>query len=80
MTKKLNHQKITESTIGAAFEVYNELGYGFLEKVYQRAMQVALLQKGHCVDIESKIKVKFKGVVVGNYAADLLIDRKVIVG
>ncbi len=39
----LQHEKITEQIIGAAFEVYNELGYGFLESVYQRAMQVDLI-------------------------------------
>ena len=41
----LHHKEVTEKTIGAAFEVHNELGYGFLEKVYQKAMQVELIQR-----------------------------------
>lgn len=76
---KLENEKITESIIGSAFEVYNILGYGFLEKVYQRSMQVELLRRGYSAELESAIKVKFKGVVVGDYAADLLVDEKVIV-
>jgi GxxExxY protein len=76
---KLIYKEITEAIIGAAFEVYNELGYGFLEKVYQQAMQVELLKRGHSAEHEHPIKVKFKGVIVGDYAADLLVDEKVIV-
>ncbi len=76
---KLEHEKITEAIIGSAFEVYNILGYGFLEKVYQRAMQVELLRRGYSVELESQIKVKFKGVIVGEYAADLFVEYKVIV-
>ena len=75
----LKHKKITEAIIGSAFEVYNILGYGFLEKVYQRAMQVELLSRGHSAQLEHAIKVNFKGVVVGEYSADLFVDDKVIV-
>ncbi len=75
----LKYKETTEAIIGAAFEVYNVLGYGFLEKVYQRSMQVELLQRGHSVEMEPAMKVKFKGVIVGEYAADLLVDETVIV-
>jgi len=75
----LKYEEITEAIIGSAYEVHNKLGYGFLEKVYQQAMQVELLHRGHTAELEPAIKVKFKGVVVGNYAADLLVDNKVIV-
>ena len=64
---------VTEQLIGAAFEVHNILGYGFLEKVYQKAMQVELRARGVEVDLEPQIKVQFKGVIVGDYAADLLV-------
>lgn len=70
---------ITREIIGAAFEVYNLLGYGFLERVYQKAMQVELQLRGLEADLEPQIKVSFKGVIVGDYAADLLVVRKVIV-
>ena len=55
------------------------LGYGFLEKVYQRAMQVELESRGFVVEIESKIKVHYKGTVVGDYQADLFVNQCVIV-
>ena len=53
----LEHGEIAEQIIGAAFEVYSILGYGFLEKVYQRAMQVELRSRGLKAEIEHKIKV-----------------------
>ncbi|HEX3889786.1 MAG TPA: GxxExxY protein, partial [Verrucomicrobiae bacterium] len=77
--KDYSLQPITEQLIGAAFEVHNVLGYGFLEKVYQRAMQVELQSRGIKVELEPLIKVQFKGVIVGDYAADLLVADKIIV-
>lgn len=76
---KLLHREITEKIIGAAFEVHRELGYGFLERVYQRAMQVELLRAGVSAEIEKRIQVKCKGVVVGDYDADLIVDGCVAV-
>ena len=75
----LEHGDITEKIIGAAFEVYKVLGYGFLEKVYQRAMPVELVSRGLKAEMEAKIKVMYKGIVVGDYAADLFVEEKVIV-
>jgi len=74
----LQHQETTEKIIGASFEVYNQLGYGFLEKVYKNAMQVELIQRGANCKTESQIKIHYKGVVVGTYYADLFIDEAVI--
>ena len=76
---KLLHREITEKIIGAAFEVHRELGYGFLERVYQRALQVELLRAGVSAEIEKRIQVKYKGVVVGEYDADLIVDGCVAV-
>ncbi|NIR51270.1 GxxExxY protein, partial [candidate division KSB1 bacterium] len=76
---RLEYEDITDAIIGSAFEVYNILGYGFLEKVYQKALQVELLRRRHSAEIEHPIKVKFKGVIVGEYEADLLVDEKVLV-
>ena len=72
-------QPVTQQLIGAAFEVHNILGFGFLEKVYQRAMQVELQRRGVHVELEPKIQVQFKGVIVGDYAADLLVAGKILV-
>ena len=76
---ELLHAEITGQIIKAAFEVYNQLSYGFLEKVYQRAMQVELLHQGSTCECESRIVVKYKNVVVGEYFADLFVDQKVVV-
>lgn len=75
----LVYEDITEDIIGSAFEVYNILGYGFLEKVYQKALQVELLNCGHSAEWEHPVNVTFKGAIVGEYEADLLVDDKVIV-
>ena len=76
---KLEHEDITEAIIGSAYEGHNILGYGFLEKVYQKALQVELLRRGHSAEIEHPIKVEFKGAIVGEYETDLLVAEKVIV-
>ena len=77
--KDFSLQPVTQHLIGAAFEVHNILGFGFLEKVYQRALQVELQLRGVKVELEPKIQVQFKGVIVGDYAADLLVEGKIIV-
>ncbi len=71
----LKHENTTEAIIGSAFEVYNVLGYGFLEKVYQKAMQVELLKRNRDAELEHAIKVQYKGTIIGEYAADLLVAR-----
>jgi len=73
------HKLFTEQIIGSAFEVYNHLGYGYLEKVYQKALQVELLRHGIMAELERRLKVRYKGVVVGDYDADLVIDGAVLV-
>ena len=75
----LLHADVTEQVIGAAFEVHRVLGSRFLEKVYQRALQVELILRGCKADIESKIKVYYQDVIVGDYSADLLVKDVVIV-
>ena len=79
MESKLLYADITEKIIGAAFAVHSELGYGFLENVYKKAMQVELQQAGLKCEIEHPIKVRYRKVIVGDFRADLLIDDVVIV-
>jgi GxxExxY protein len=79
MESKLQHADITEKIIGAAFEVYGVLGYGFLESVYQKAMQVELQRLGFKCEIECPIKVKYKDAIVGDFRADLFVNEVVIV-
>ena len=77
--KDFSLQPVTQQLIGAAFEVHNVLGIGFLEKVYQRAMQVELQARGLKVELEPKIQVQFKGGRGRGLAADLLVADKIIV-
>jgi GxxExxY protein len=79
MEPKLLHAEVTEKIIGAAFEVYGELGYGFLASVYQKAMQVELQRLGLKAEIERPIKVKYRNVIVGEFRADLFVNEAVIV-
>jgi GxxExxY protein len=76
---KLLHEEVTQEIIGAAFEVYRVLGHGFLEKVYQRAMRAELAKRRLQAETEFPIKVYYKGVLVGDYYADLFVERKVVV-
>ena len=76
---KLLHREITERIIGAAFEVHGELGYGFLERVYERALQVELIRRGSSAEIEKRVQVRYKEIVVGDYDSDLIVDSCVLV-
>ena len=75
----LLHKSITDIILKVYYEVYNELGAGFLEKVYQNAMYFELIARGYNVEAQKQIKVYFKKQLVGDYLADLLVDGKVIV-
>jgi GxxExxY protein len=72
------HAEITEKVIGVFFEAYNELGGGFLESVYQQALRIALMQAGLRVAVEVPIPVYFRGEVVGNFRADVVVDECVL--
>jgi GxxExxY protein len=73
------HAEITERIIGAFYRVYNTLGYGFLEKVYQNAMEVELSRAGLAFVPQAPLKVYYGGVVVGEYFADFLVEGCVII-
>ena len=72
------HSEITELIIGCFFNVYNRLGFGFLEKVYENAMLIELKEAGLNALSQIPIVVYYKNVKVGNYFADLLVNNKVI--
>lgn len=75
----LLHKTITDKILKVYYEVYNELGHGFLEKVYQNAMYFELKSLGYKVEAQKPIKVYFKSQLVGEYHSDLLVEDKVIV-
>ena len=72
------YEEITEKIIGAFYKVYNTLGYGFLEKVYENAMIVELKKIGLNVKQQENIKVFYEDIEVGSYFADLIIEDKII--
>ncbi|MDR3676239.1 MAG: GxxExxY protein [Acidobacteriota bacterium] len=72
------HRELTEKIIGVFYDVYNELGHGFLESVYEEAMAIALGQAGLHVERQMSLKVTFRGEVVGDFRADVIVERAVI--
>jgi GxxExxY protein len=76
---KLMHAEVTGQVIGAAFEVWKTLGYGFLEKVYENALVNEIKRTGLTVQQQFRMDVCYKGIVVGQYAADLFVMGGVIV-
>lgn len=79
MKEPLLHGEVTDAIIKAYYHVYNTLGPGFLERVYERALAISLQQRGYTVEKHHPIKVYFEGVLVGDYFADLLVNRCVII-
>jgi len=73
------HTETTEQIIKAAYYVYNYLGSGFLESVYEKSLELRLKQIGHSVIRQDPIKVYFEEELVGDFRADLIVDDKVIV-
>lgn len=73
------HEEITEKVISAYYKVYNTLGYGFLEKVYENALALEIRKTGIDVKQQKNIKVYYETEEVGDYFADLLIDDHVII-
>lgn len=76
---KLLYAEITEQILGAAFEVWKVLGYGFLEKVYENALVEELRRRSCKVQSQFGIEVLYKGTQVGYYVADLFVEEKIIV-
>ena len=75
----MKHGEITEKIIGAFYEVYNELGPGFLESVYRNAMVIALQEQSLQCETEKSIQVHFRGQIIGDFRADLVVGDCVIV-
>lgn len=72
------HEKLTEKILEACFEVSNELGSGFLESVYEKALLIALKEKGLKAEPQVPLAVKFRGKSVGDFFADILVEDAVI--
>ena len=74
----MKHADLTERILGAFYQVYNALGWGFLEKVYHAALLHELRKRGLRVETKAKFDVYYDGVLVGEYFADVLVEGAVI--
>lgn len=72
------HKELTKSILKIFYDVYNELGYGFLERVYQNALFYELKENGFKVEAQKKIKVFYKEIEVGDYIADIIVNDLII--
>ena len=75
----MKHEELTRTILECCFEVSNELGAGFLESVYEKALIVALSQKAIDVSAQTQLRVKFRNVIVGDFYADLIVNGKVLI-
>jgi GxxExxY protein len=75
----LLHKEITEKLIKCYYKVYNTLGYGFLEKVYENAFALELQQNGLDVKCQFPIKVYYENKIVGEYYADIIVNNLIII-
>ena len=76
---KLAHAGVTRTIIGCFFEVYRELGYGFPEAVYRRALGIVIRAAGLSATEEVPLNVHFRGEVIGRFYADLLVEGVVLI-
>lgn len=74
----LKHRELTEKIIGVFYDVYNELGHGFLETIYEQALAIALAQAGMKVERQVAVSVWFRSQQIGVFRADMRVDGKVL--
>ena len=79
MNTDYKYKELTEKIIKIFYKVYNNLGYGFLERVYENAMMLDFKKENIPADSQYAIKVFYRDEIVGEYFADILVDGKVIV-
>jgi len=75
----MQYETLTREIIGAAYAVFNEMGFGFLESVYQSCMVIELTERGLTAEVQKPIDVYYRGQLVGYFQADLLINDAAIV-
>ena len=75
----MDHSDLTEKIIGCAYRVYNTLGSGFLESVYEKCLIIEAEKYGLSVEAQKPINVYYDGQNVGSFVADLIVDDKVVI-
>ena len=78
-TRRFKHKELTGKVIGVFFDVYNELGHGFIESVYEKSLQHALVSIGLKACRKIEIPVRFRGQTVGDFEADMLVEDSLLI-
>jgi len=74
----MEYKDLTEKIIGCAYRVYNKMGFGYLESVYEKCMLIELRKAGFDIESQKPIRVQYDGEVVGDFIADILVNDTVI--
>ncbi len=75
----MEYEKVTETIIGCAYRVYNKMGFGFLESVYEKCLLIELRKAGLDTETQKPITVYYEGEVVGEFVADIMVNNAVII-
>lgn len=75
----MEYEKLTENIIGCSYRVYNKLGFGFLESVYEKALHIEMRKAGLVFETQKSMAVYYDNEVVGNFIADILVENAVVV-
>ena len=75
----MDYEKLTEKIIGSAYTVYNKMGFGFLESVYEKSLLIELERAGLVAEAQRPIRVYYGDEIVGEFAADIIINDTIIV-
>jgi GxxExxY protein len=74
----MEYKDLTEKIIGCAYRVYNKMGFGYLESVYEKCMLIELRKAGFDIESQKPIRIQYEGEVVGDFIADILVNDTVI--
>ena len=74
----MKYEDITEKIIGCAYSVYNKMGFGFLESVYEKCMLIELRKAGLNAESQKSVRVYYEGEIVGDFIADIIVDDIII--
>ena len=74
----MQHAELTEKIIGCSYRVYNRMGHGFLESVYEKCLMIELSKAGLAAEAQEPVKVYYDGEVVGGFVADIIVEDTVI--
>ena len=75
----MKHKELTEEIIGCAYRVYNKMGYGFLESIYEKCLLIELRKAGLQAESQKQITVLYEGQNVGDFMADIVVENQIII-